>query len=762
MKLEVRLLKIINIFVIGVLLLAMVSCTKKTYFDDEKIKYSSSIKDMGGVNTLSLIQNNDQITLENAKVRIILNANGSINEYANKEARLYLTKNNSSANPLTIEYLDGQTTQDYLRVDKFIEEDSIELKKVSFAYLFDTTYITTYVSLKKDSSEVEFSLEISGNNLSNPILDVEYPIVEGIDELENKQREYFVSPYATGYIFKNPLDNFNDTYFGINKKIGMYPSGWYYPMQFSAYYSEGIGGFYWQTKDEKDSIKSFTFTGNENKLRLGIWHYLNDYQKENYLFDYTTTISNMTKGTKYEAADIYKKWATKQAWVSKGKAINRTDINKELFEQTSLAVFGYRSTTSSWKDCLSIYDMYANVIDGKFFNISIYHAKSYMDIVKEYEGIYSCFEFNSLAANGGKFDSSAMKNQNGEKAIFNVGSTPNYYICASDQEWLNDRLKQDINYLNTFGAKALYFDVDYATMHPIMCFDSSHAHGTRVNVGREFYEQYKQASDLMEQYQLYSVGGEMITEQLLPYFDYYQARANGSLASYMEHDLIRPYIEMGIAEIVPYFTYIYHEYGALRLDGFLVPDEQLSNTFYHTAALTALTGGIVEYNYEYYYPLSTLPTSSDISLPMLEYTNKLGQARLTYGKNYLVYGDMVVAPNLGTKKSTYEFNNPNYTPRTCNNLLTLSGEESLNDVVTSAFRFNNKIGIFLSNITNKDITVNFILHTFRDYGIDNGEVYLVSSINGKKKSIGKIKNGKAKISIDLLEKEVYMLEIVEK
>ncbi len=731
-----------------------------SYFDDEAVKYQSSIVDMGGSTTLKLKENSDSITIENAKVRIVLGLNGSIQEYANKEARLYLNKDVSNAKAISVEYVDGNTTSEYESVSYYVEENTASKKEISFTYKFGSTYIHTYVLLEKDSSEVEFRLDISGNNINNSILDIEYPIIEGIDKLEVKEREYLLTPYTTGYLFKNPLDNFNDIYFGINKNLGLYPSGWYYPMQFSAYYSTGIGGFYWQTKDEGDSIKSFTFTGDDGKLRLSIWHYLDDIGKTNYTFEYPTIISNLVEGNMYEPINKYKDWALKQSWVKQGKISERSDVSKELFEDTTLCIFGYRSTTSTWTDMLNIYDMYSNVIKGKKLNISIYHNKTYMNLVKEYEDIYSCFEFNSLNPAGSQYDSAAMMKKDGTLPTFNIGDTPNYYICASDDSWTQARLKQDQNYVDTFNATALYFDVDFTTMHPIQCFNKEHSHGTRINVGKEFYEYYKAASDLMDENKTYSVGGEMISEQMLPYLDYYQARANGNLAAYMESDYIRPYIEMGVAKIVPLFTYVYHEYGALRLDGFLVPDEQLSNTFYHTAALTALDGGIVEFNYEYYYPLTTLPSTSDISLDMLEFVNKLGLARTTYGKNYLVYGDMLPSPNLGTGQSTYEFNNPNYTPRTCNNYLTLSGEDTLDDVVVSSFKYSNNIAIFLSNITSKDLDVAFVLHALRDFGITNGTIYMTSSLGDNKVKIGSLENGNSNIQINLKSHEVYMLEII--
>lgn len=62
----------------------------------------------------------------------------------------------------------------------------------------------------------------------------------------------------------------------------------------------------------------------------------------------------------------------------------------------------------------------------------------------------------------------------------------------------------------------------------------------------------------------------------------------------MEHDRIRSVIENRSAQLIPLFDYVYHEYGILRTDGYLIPDPELGDGFYYvadSARISWSTGG---------------------------------------------------------------------------------------------------------------------------------------------------------------------------
>lgn len=51
--------------------------------------------------------------------------------------------------------------------------------------------------------------------------------------------------------------------------------------------------------------------------------------------------------------------------------------------------------------------------------------------------------------------------------------------------------------------------------------------------------------------------------------------------------------------MVPTFTYVYHEYGGIRIDGWGKLADAIEDLFYHTVAKTYLWGALYELNYEY-------------------------------------------------------------------------------------------------------------------------------------------------------------------
>lgn len=628
-----------------------------TYFDDSAKRVLPNVN-VGGNNILSLVTG-EQITLENAKIRAVFNKDGSVREIVNKESRLYLVKNSTQSDAVRL--LKRSETVVGNNAVWEVEENTDSKKSVRFCWQFQQVKAIATVSLQENADEIVFGIRLENNDEKDTVIAVEYPIIDGIDTLNGKEKDYFASPFITGYLFNNPIDNFNENSAGISRSMGMYPNGWNYPMQFSAYYSKNLGGFYWQTKDGGDTVKSFSFIGSNDKLRMSIYHYLGD--------------------------------------------ISSTD---------------------------------------------------YLNVVREYNDLFACFEFPSIALKSTatqEIIDNAMLGYDGLKQEFTI----HYYQCASGQNWVRDRIEVDRNYIETYNVDGFYYDVDIAADHPMLCYDTTHAHVNKVNVLSDFYNQFAQSEAMADENGFFNIGQEMITEQLLPYVDYYQARANAGLLGWMEHDRIRELIENGSADKIPLFDYVYHQYGALRIDGYLIPDQNLGQAFYQVAAYTVLNGGIPEFNYEYYLS-DKLPSASSINLEMVDFVNRLGTMRCGQGKQYLVYGKMAKPPIVGTSTSEYMYENPNYTPNTCNGLATLGGNIVVRDFVTSAFTSEGKLGIFVCNVSASTKTARFVLQAQRDYGINSGTVSIIGA-DGTRTKISEIKNGTAKISLSLGSTQVVQLEV---
>ena len=78
-------------------------------------------------------------------------------------------------------------------------------------------------------------------------------------------------------------------------------------------------------------------------------------------------------------------------------------------------------------------------------------------------------------------------------------------------------------------------------------------------------------------------------------------------------------------------------------------------------------------------------------------------------------------------------------------------------VITSAYRWEDTVGVFVGNPTNKSQQLNFIIHAQQDYGISEGTVELIDE-NGNT-VLCSIENGIAKISLELDGRQVVLLKL---
>ena len=68
------------------------------FYDDNTLRVKSKLN-IGEYDVLTMQTKSDGYLMENDKVRLVLNENGSIREYANKQANVYLVKDATNATP---------------------------------------------------------------------------------------------------------------------------------------------------------------------------------------------------------------------------------------------------------------------------------------------------------------------------------------------------------------------------------------------------------------------------------------------------------------------------------------------------------------------------------------------------------------------------------------------------------------------------------------------------------------------------------------
>ena len=754
--------------------LLLTGCTGNGGYYEEKYDDPLADRDVGGYDVLTLLEEEERLTLENENVRIILDAEtGTIVELVNKESKLYLTRE-GDADPVRINRIkDGREVSDidYKTFAYSVEEDSAARKALRLSWTFSDVTVSATVSLCEGADEVVFRLSVRGNSLTlqdgiptGGLYNVEYPIINRIDSLYDKQTDYFLSPFTTGYLFRNPVDNFNGSFPGITKSYGLYPSGWEYPMQFQSYFSEGIGGFQFMTRDGGDTIKSFTFTGQDGRLRASVYHYVDDLAKSDFEFDYDISVSNLTQGLWYESAEKYRDWATEQSWATeKGALSERTDVDKSFFEEVAMTNFCFPYTGSyGTEKQKELYELTKSSLGGgKILNVAFGDKGAYGDnllpLARENGDYFLFFEFpdfhsvSSANANPTEWETAVRTYLSDTSSVFyNVNGTVYFYECASCEEYTDRFLETERSYYEKYAVDGYYHDVGVAAVHPKQCFDTTHPHGTRVNVIGDYVEQMKEISDLAHSNGGY-YGQELIFEQMLPYIDFYQARANAEQLGWMESDRVRTLIEEGSCRKVSLFDYVYGAYGAKRLDGFLTADPIMGGGYYYVAAYTVLNGGIPEYNYEFF-EAADLLAPEDYDYSRVEYLGELFRVKNTFGKDYLLYGQAVKPPKTGAGTTVYDYVQTRFGGKD-----RVEGTAEFDDAVVTAYRYGDKIGVFIANVTSEPLSLKFILNALRDYGMENGTVTL---IDGKGTSrLSEIRNGKAAVDLSISAYEVVLLEI---
>lgn len=725
-------------------------------------------RDMGGSDVLTLLQQGDDVTLENENIRLILDSkSGGIKQIANKQANVYLVDGQVST-PFTLCHVNGSTeSAHYSNCTVTLNDSSADSKSIAITWqVTDVIRIYATITLDKGDNQLQFQVSVD-NDTAHPIWYVQYPVVEGIGTLYEKERDYLAHPIATGFLFNNPLDHFNDGSFdGITRGEGLYPSGWESPMQFFAYYSQGIGGFLFRTDDGGNGIKSFSFMGKDNALKAGIYHYADDLADKQLQFDYTTYIGNLNQGNWYEAADLYREWASEQSWTSKGTLAERTDINKTFYEDTVLCNFNFPyDTIYGTENQTALYNKIKAAADGTLLNI-FFNADNFLTLSQKNKDLQLKFEFPSFHSvtsaeqTPSEWDT-AIKNRLGNLYYYNVEDAIQFYECPSCDAYMEAFWERE-DYLLVYNkVSGFYHDVGVAAVHPRQCFNTEHPHGTRVNILREFLDQMEETRLLGSQTTQGIYGQELVFEQMLPYADFYQARANAAQVGFMEIDRFRELVINGSCVNINMFDYVYGSYGAVRVDGFLNADELIGESYYHIAAKTVLTGGIPEFNYEFVSNGNYL-TVEEHTEEMLAYIGYLGNIRQGYGKDYLVYGQMVKPPVASDETIEYDYIQQRVAGGVAGPGLVTGGNAdggpiTWSKVITSAYRWEDTVGIFVCNPVKNSQQLDFIIYAQRDYGISQGTVELIDE-NGNS-VLCSIENGIAKISLALDARQVVLLKL---
>ncbi len=606
------------------------------------------------------------------------------------------------------------------------------------------------VSLLKDG--VSFQSKFI-NKKNNSIRAFEYPIVGPL--INYQEKGYLAHSYATGVLFQNPQSY-------LPEKGGLrytpYPEGFSgATMQFFTYYEQDRGGVYFAATDGEGHQKWLNSYTQKGEL---VASHMTGFEKigagTTIEMPYEFHIRFIGEGGWQEGAQLYKPWAMEQSWSRRGRAEKRNNKEKAtwLLEEVGFSTFGINagSNRSKWLN------QYRKDLDAKAFHIlgpdwthvpqtfwndlpgdledwlPTKFNKENLANIRENGDYYAPFEFDFLVS---------LNKSNPEKLQGHMQKFPSpsfshdaygfTMLCPAEPFTKTFHREKNLQMMKEGAMDAMYYDISANNLIKI-CLSEDHHHtpggGWEITKAyQEIYEDTQQA--LIKESQKYiPLGTEMINETLLGQLDYYQARAWGQPASTLETWPFREQMHNGLAQMIPLFDYVYHELGVVRLDGWGKLVEEVGELFYYNVAKIYQWGGLYEINHEYsameelegeinspqehYFIFDELRYS--YSPKRAKYLKQFAKARTGKANPYWSYGKMITPPIIPSESCSLSWYHYNHGQQ--DSSYKAKGNYKVPGLMVSAFEgANHQVGIFITNVSNKEMTVTLPLKEMvKQYG----------------------------------------------
>ncbi len=623
---------------------------------------------------------------------------------------------------------------------------------------------------------------------------LEFPIISGLTSFDGT--DVLAHSYATGLLIKRPSIHFNQTHPGL--RYAPYPESFSgASMQFFAYYGSE-SGILMMAKDDKMHQKWLNFYHHEDRLVAShIFGYEHLKKGKDLLLPYMVSITSFA-GDWMTASDIYKSWAVKQSFVPKPTMARKHAT--WLYQTVGLSTFGINAGHDRrlWlrryhkdlgvpifhilgPDWTNHPQAFRGVNPGgldEWIPTKFNHDN--LKLIKEQGDYVAPFEFDFLV-NPNRSD---KENIQAHLQVFPKPpkSHDNYHfnmLCPANPYTMDFHVKRDTIVLKESNVDAFYYDISSNNLIKT-CMSESHAHdkggGHEItNAYNAIYHQTKQALEKIASKPV-PLGAEMACEVHLKTLDYAQARAWAQPASTLETYPFRHLILRQEASVIPMFSYVYHEYGLLRLDGWGKLVKEIGTLFYHTVAKTYLDGGLYEINHEYA-PMEMIEGIENKSeehyigfkardypydSTMMAYVRMFATLRTRDGNPYLAYGKMIRPLEFKSPMTNFDYFHYNHTPEV--ESYEARGTVTLPAVVTSAYEridHPDDIAYFFANTSDQKVTIDVTLPS-RD--IQRVTLYDDFQANGNaRESVIKttIQNGQTIITLDLDQRSVVMLKVTD-
>lgn len=613
------------------------------------------------------------IVLENDYLRAeFSHESGALVQLTNKRSNLNLISDrpkNKRAWAVLLGSLELVTEYKSWQLELIEEDDGQEL--IMSWQSEEYVAVNASVKLKKDSDALEF--RCSAKNLGDvTIIALRYPDIQGIGRLSGSgQDDRLLHSTMMGAVFKRPFDLFQHDHKlpqGKGMAVSRYPNGFHgSATQLMAYYAENKGGFYIAAEDGSATDKDLNFfKATPNSLSCEITHLNWDARPGVSLnIDYPVTIAAMNEGSWYAAADRYRTWAVNQKWCSRGNIADRLE-----HQDASDWLLKDIGAVGMWwpfrNDITSQIATTREVFGKPILHLELWwQNKESLAAARKSGDKFGPFYFPYLAQSN---KPPYLEHQHCRIEPKATSISPDWIaMCPACDAWRKQFMRSGEDMVgsgplrdhqiwmedNQVGCNAdcLYFDIGPCAGIPTHCYAADHGHAP--GSGRQITEAHRSllretqavASKLKGAY--VPLGTECISEPFIDCYDFYYPRNSGFG---MDMELL-PYVRQltwlldGQMEAVPLFSYIYHDYGPLGIQGVNsidpigMPEAEAYSTWAEARAY--LWGGMI----------NTFPIADAIKISpqRKRFLQSLTAARTDFAKEYLSAGRMHAPPKLQCK-----------------------------------------------------------------------------------------------------------------
>jgi len=467
-------------------------------------------------------------------------------------------------------------------------------------------------------------------------------------------------------VFENPAALFAAEGDGAARGLlhSPYPEGFSgSTLQLMAYYALGRGGFYLAAEDASGAQKWLDFFGERGHCRARFVHGSGDLGGL-LAPPYPVVVGALTEGTWAEAADRYKAWAVEQPWCAPPREADRW-----LREEVGLVTFGINASHDRARWLTAIHELAGTPV---LHVLGPNWAKERQDyqgrlpggIADWFPARFHPANLEAIRANGDRFapflfdllfGADGSDAAEGRAALQEIPDPPRSFdryafpfLCPATDVARALHAERDRRLTDEVGADAVYYDISANNVIK-RCHSPGHDHPP--GGGEALVEAHR---GLFAEPQALR-GTELVNEVFGDLLGFYQARAEASPVSAFEADKFRDWIKSGRAEKVPLHTYVYHEHGPVRMDGWAKLSREQGDLFYWIGARVLVWGGLFQLNYEFS-PLETLDGEQEpldehyFPLPDHRYeidpdkaafVRELAAARTGPANPYLAHGTML-------------------------------------------------------------------------------------------------------------------------